>query len=125
MATESASSTKRPTTHTTKRPTTHTKKAPVGTDEAVRHDVVQLIEDVRAAIDELAVRGDLATMEGRDLIREQVAEVEARWWDVKKELGLARSETDATFDSLRTGLNKAEQAVRHVLDAVAAGVRKP
>ena len=117
MATESASS--------TKRPTTHTKKAPVGTDEAERHDVVQLIEDVRAAIDELAVRGDLATMEGRDLIREQVAEVEARWWDVKKELGLARSETDATFDSLRTGLNKAEQAVRHVLDAVAAGVRKP
>jgi hypothetical protein len=116
MATESAVSTKRPTAH---RP-----KAPVSTQKVVEHDLAKLLEDVRAAIDELAVRGDLATMEGRDLVREQVAEVEARWWDVKKELGLARSDVDATFDTLRTGLNKAEQAVRHVLDAVAAGVRK-
>ena len=112
-------------TGSSKGATNHTSKVTESTEDVMRKDVAKLFEDVRAALDELAVRGDLATMEGRDLVRTQAAEVEARWWDVKKELGLVRSDTEAAFDALHAGFTKAEQAVRHVLDAVVVGVRKP
>ncbi len=90
----------------------------------LRRDLSSLVSDVRAALDELAVKGDLATMEGRDCLPEQVEEIENRWLRVKQELGLARSEADATLETLRAALSKAEDAVRHIFDAALDGVRK-
>lgn len=94
------------------------------TEGKLRRDLTRLVADVRAALDELAVRGDLATMEGRDRLQKQVDEVEARWWKVKQGLGLAKNDSDATLDNVRAALAKAEEAVRHVVDAVFEGVRK-
>ena len=86
-------------------------------------DLARLIGDVRTALDELAVKGDLATKEGRDRVKEQVAEVEKRWWSVKHELGVAKSEADDTIEILRSAFSKAEDAVRHLVDATFEGFR--
>ena len=94
-------------------------------EDAVRRDLASLVGDVRTALDEFAVKGDLATMQGRDHLQKQVEVVEARWLKVKHELGQAKTETDATVDSLRAGITKAEEAVRHLVDAVRVGIRKP
>ena len=109
----------------TKRATTWKPTAKSTSEDRGRRDLAGLVRDVRTALDELAVKGDLATMQGRDHLQKQVDEVEARWWKVKHELGLARAETDATVDSLRAGITKAEEAVRHLVDAVRVGIRKP
>lgn len=84
-----------------------------------------MVNDVRTALDELAVKGDLATMEGRDRVQAQVLEIENRWLRVKQELGVARSEADSTLEGLRSALAKAEDAVRHIFDAAIEGMRRP
>lgn len=94
-------------------------------ERPLRKELSSLVNDVRAAVDELAVKGDLATMEGRDRVQAQVVEIENRWLRVKQELGLARSEADSTIEALRSALAKAEDAVRHIFDAALEGVRKP
>jgi hypothetical protein len=109
---------------TAKKTTTRKPTTPPSTETVLRRDLARLVTDVRAALDELAVRGDLATMEGRDRLQEQVDEVETRWWKVKQELGLAKSDSEATLETVRAAITKAEEAVRHVVDAVFEGVRK-
>jgi hypothetical protein len=91
----------------------------------LHHELTSLVNDVRSALDELAVKGDLATKDGRDRVQEQVVEIENRWLRVKQELGFARSEADSTLENLRLGLAKAEDAVRHIFDAAIEGMRRP
>ncbi|MGO9341365.1 MAG: hypothetical protein ACLP6E_02420 [Acidimicrobiales bacterium] len=90
----------------------------------LRHELTSLVNDVRTALDELAVKGDLATMEGRDRVQAQVVEIENRWLRVKQELGFAKSEADSTLENLRFALAKAEDAVRHIFDAAIEGMRR-
>ncbi len=91
----------------------------------LRQELTSLVNDLRTALDELAVKGDLATKDGRDRVQEQVVEIENRWLRVKQELGFARSEADSTLENLRSALAKAEDAVRHVFDAAIEGMRRP
>jgi hypothetical protein len=91
----------------------------------VRRELSSLVNDVRTALDELALKGDLATMEGRDRLHQQVNEIENRWLRVKQELGLARNEADSTLETLRSAISKAEDAMRHIFDAALEGLRKP
>jgi hypothetical protein len=96
-----------------------------GPQRPVRREITGLVNDLRTALDELAVKGDLATMEGRDRLHEQVAEIENRWLRVKQELGLAKSDADSTLETLRSALSRAEDAMHHIFDAALEGLRKP
>jgi hypothetical protein len=91
----------------------------------VRRDLSSLVNDMRTALDELALKGDLATMEGRDRLHRQVNEIENRWLRLKQELGLAKSDADSTLETLRSAVAKAEDAMRHMFDAALEGLRKP
>ena len=110
-------------TETAKKANARKRPASRNLENPLPTDLARLVGDVRTALDELAVRGDLATMEGRDRIKEQVAEVEKRWWRVKQELGVAKSEADDTIETLRSAFSKAEEAVRHLVDATFEGFR--
>lgn len=109
---------------TAKKTTTRKPATPPTAGTKLRRDLARLVADVRTALDQLAVSGDLTTMEGRDRLQQQVDEVEARWSRVKQELRLAKSDSDATLETVRAALAKAEETVRNVVDAVFEGVRK-
>ena len=94
-----------------------TKQTRSGTNRSSRREVGGLISDVRAALDELAQKGDAATKQGRERVNEQVANVEVLWTRLKHELGVGRAEGDAAVESLRAALGKAEETVTNIIDA--------
>jgi hypothetical protein len=101
-----------------------TKQTRSGAGRSSRRDLSGLIAEVRAALDDLAQKGDTATKQGRDRVKEQVAHVEVLWSRVRHEVGLSRHEGDAAVENLRSALGKAEETVTHMIDTALKVLKK-
>src|ERR1700722_11072559 len=93
-----------------------TKQAGSGEGRSSRRDLSGLIADVRAALDGVPKKGDTATKQGRERVKDQVAHVEDLWSRVRHEVGVSRNEGDAAVENIRAALGKAEETVTHMID---------